>query len=134
MQTVLDMCLVICSVFTAKEVLPQVENLSITVKCHSFCHLKELYKDREGMRLKWPPVIMKEFVNVLCVESTNEPGRNVTEKLVRGHIEKVKKKTRTLIQLREIDNTGNSCRLKCIVVQGATGAGKTMFSWELCRR
>ena len=71
MLTVLDMCPVICSVITAKMDQPQVENLSKAVKRYS-CYLNELYKEREGMRLKWPPVLMKDFVNVLCIESTAE--------------------------------------------------------------
>ena len=74
MQTVLDMCPAFCSVITAKEDLPQVENLSIAVKRHS-SYLKKLYKEREGMHLKWPPVLMKDFVNVLCIESTDEPDK-----------------------------------------------------------
>ena len=128
----LDMCPVFCSVITAKEDLPQVETISTAVKRHS-CYLKELYKERERMHLKWPLVLMTEFVNVLCIESTDEPDRNVTKQLVRGHIEKVKK-TRTLIQLSDIVSTRDGCRPKCIVVQGAPGSGKTMFSWEVCRR
>ena len=68
MQTVLDMSPAFCSVITAKDDLPQVENLSIAVKRHS-CYLKKLYKERKGMSLKWPPVLMKDFVNVLCIES-----------------------------------------------------------------
>ena len=132
MQTVLNLCQASCSVITAKEDQPQVGSLSMTVKRHSR-HLKELYMEREGMHLKWPPVLMKEFVNVLCIESTDEPDRNVTKQLVRGDVEKVKK-TRTPIQLSDIASTRDSRRPKCIVVQGAPGSGKTMFSWEVCQR
>ena len=85
------------------------------------------------MHLKWPPVLMKDFVNVLCIESTDEPDKNVTKQLVRGHVEKVKK-TRTPIQLSDIASMRDGSRPKCIVVQGAPGSGKTMFSWEVCRR
>ena len=85
------------------------------------------------MCLKWPPVLMKDFVNVLCIESTNEPEVKTTERSVRGHVEKVKK-TRTPIKLSDIANMKDGSRPKCILVQGATGSGKTMFSWEVCRR
>ena len=57
-----------CSVFIARDDLPQVVNLSLAVKRHG-CYLKELYKEREGMRLKWPPVLMKDFVNVLVLRA-----------------------------------------------------------------
>ena len=120
------------SVITANEDLPQVQNLSIAVKRHSR-YLKELYKEREGMLLKWPPVLMKDFVNVLCIEHTDEPEKNVTKHLIHGNIEKVRK-TRTPIQLSDIASTRDGSRPKCIVVQGAPGSGKTMFSWEVCRR
>ena len=132
MQTVFVMCPAFCSVITVKEELPQAENLSIAVKRHS-CYLKKLYKKRQGMSLKWPPVFMKEFVNVLCIESTDEPDKDVTKPLVHGHVEKVRK-TRTPIELGEIASTKDGSRPECIVVQGAPGSGKTMFSWEVCRR
>ena len=90
------------------------------------CYLKELYKEREGMQLKWPPVLMKDYVNVLCIESTNEPDKDVTMQLLHGDIEKVKK-TRTPINLSDIASTKDSSRPKCIVVQGAPGSGKTCF-------
>ena len=85
------------------------------------------------MHFKWPPVLMKDFVNVFCIESTDEPVKNVTEQLIRGHIDEVKE-TRTPIQLSDIASTRDGSRPKCIEVQGAPGSGKTMFSWEVCRR
>ena len=73
---------------------------------------------------------MEDFVNVLCIESTNE---KVNEQQVRGHIEKVKK-TRTPIELSDIANMKDGSSTKCTVVQGAPRSGKTMFSLELCRK
>ena len=105
---------------------------SIAVKRHS-SYLKELYKEREGMSLKWPSVLMKDFVNVLCIESTDDPDRKVTKQLVHGHVAKVER-TRTPIQLRDLARIRDGSKPKCIVVQGAPGSGKTMFSWEVCRR
>ena len=96
MQTVLDMCSVLCSFITAKEDLSQVKNISIAVKRHS-CYLKKLYKEHEGMRLKWPPVLVKDFVNILCIESTDERDEKRIKQPVCGHIEKVKE-TRIPIQ------------------------------------
>ena len=122
----------ICFVTSDDEYLPQIENLSRKVKHHrSF--LKKLYKERQGMRLKWPPVIMMDFVNVFSIEWTNEADEEVTAHLVRGHLEKVRK-TRTPIKLSNIASMKDGSRPKCIIVQGAPGSGKTMFSWELCRR
>ena len=72
---------------------------------------------------------MKDFVNILCIESTNEPDEKTTEQLVRGDIEKVKK-TRTSIKLSDIVSMPDGSRPKCILVQGAPGSGKTMFSWR----
>ena len=90
----------VCFVITAKEDLPQAQTPSKAMKRHS-CYLKELYKEREGMHLKWPPVLMKEFVNVLCFEREDEPDKDVTEQLMHGHVEKVKR-TRTAIPLSGI--------------------------------
>ena len=115
-----------------QEDLLQAGSLSRAVKRHIH-YLKQLYKEREGMCLKWPPVLMKDFVNVLCTESTKDPDEKMTKRLVRGDLEKVKK-TRTPIELTDIANMKDGSRPKCILVQGAPGSGKTMFSWEVCRR
>ena len=51
------------------------------MECHS-CYLKDLYKECEGMHLKWLPVFMNDFVSVLCIESAKEPDEKVTEEMV----------------------------------------------------
>ena len=132
MESIVNMCPAFCFVITAIQDVTQVDNLPIAVKHHS-CYLKDLYKEREGMRLKWPPVLMKDFVNVLCIESTEERDEKRAKQLLYGHVEKVRK-AKTQIQLSDIANMRDGSRPKCIVVQGAPGSGKTMFSWEMCRR
>ena len=52
------------------------------------------------MHFKWPPVLMKDFVNVLCIESTDERDEKRIKQLVHGHVEKVKE-TRNPIKLSD---------------------------------
>ena len=85
------------------------------------------------MSLKWPRVLMKDFVNLLCVESNNEEDERMREEVMLGHVDKVKKARKT-VQLNDLAPVTNSEMSNCILVQGAPGSGKTMFSWELCRR
>ena len=85
------------------------------------------------MSLKWPAVLMKDFVNLFCIESSNEQDESMTEEIVLGHIDEVEK-TRTAVQLGDLAPKKNGEMSNCILVQGAPGSGKTMFSWEVCRK
>ena len=72
---------------------------------------------------------MKDFVNVLCTEGTDEPDERRTKQLKRGLVERVEE-TITPMQLSDKARMREGCMPKCIVVHGAPGSRKIMFSWE----
>ena len=57
------------------------------------------------MSLKWPPVLMRDFVNLLCIESHGKQDEQVIEEMVRGHIDKVEKARRRV----EAPGSGRPC-------------------------
>ena len=85
------------------------------------------------MSLKWPPVLMKDFVNLLCIESSNQQDLKTTEEMVRGRIDEVEK-ARTKVELSDLAPMKNGEMSNCILVQGAPGSGKTVFSWEVSQK
>ena len=116
----LTFCPAFCSVITVEEDLPQVEKLSLSVMPYN-CHLQSMYEE--------PQVLMKDFVNVLCTEGTDEPDERRTKQLKRGLVERVEQ-TITPMQLSDKARMREGCMPKCIVVHGAPGSRKIMFSWE----
>ena len=75
-----------CLVIIAQEDQLPLANIPPAMQRHSQ-YLKELYKRRLGMSLKWPPVLMKDFVNLLCIENHNKQNERLTEEMVHGHID-----------------------------------------------
>ena len=67
------------------------------------------------MSLKWPPVLMKDFVNLLCVESHDEQDERTTEEVVHGHIDKVGE-ARNAVQLCDLAPMKNGEMSNCILV------------------
>ena len=53
--------------------------------------------------------------------------------MVRGYVNKVEE-ARNVVQLSDLAPMKNGELSNCILVQGAPGSWKAMFSWELCRR
>ena len=88
---------------------------------------------RRKTNLKWPPVLMKDFVNLLCIESRKNQDEETTKLIVHGDIDKVEE-TRTPIHLSDLAPKKDGVMPSCILVQGAPGSGKTMFSWEVVER
>ena len=85
------------------------------------------------MSLKWPPVLMTAFVNLLCIDGHSKQDEQLIKEMVRGHIDKVEK-ARRRVELEDLAPMKYGEPSNCILVQGAPGSGKTMFSWEVCRR
>ena len=100
---------------------------------HHSQYLKDLYKRRSGMSLKWPPVLMTDFVNLLCIDGYRQQDEQLMKQMVCGHIDEVENVRRT-VKLEDLAPVKNGEPSNCILVQGAPGSGKTMFSWEVCHR
>ena len=108
------------------------EKMSPAVLSYSH-YLKDLYKRREGMSLQWPKVLMKDFVNLYCIESEKKQDEKALEQMVCGQIDELQQ-SMTPIDITDIAAVKDGVFPSCILVQGAPGSGKTMFSWEVSRR
>ena len=85
------------------------------------------------MSLKWPQVLMKDLVNLLCRESHNEQDEGTTEEMVCGQVDNLEE-ARKMVQLSDLAPMKNGELSNCVLVQGPPGSGKTMFSWKACER
>ena len=113
----------------------------ITVLPHSVNsyakYLRKLYLREIHKRYpKWPPVLMNAYINLLWIDKT---GFTIGESdvmyqhIIRGDIDYVEG-TKTKMTFADLANLKGGRQSQCIVVEGAPGSGKTMFSWEVCSR
>ena len=100
-------------------------------------YLREIYlRDVHKRYPKWPPVQMTAFINLLWINKagvTRKEVRVMNERIIKGHIDYVEG-TKTKMTFADLANLKDGRQPQCIVVEGAPGSGKTMFSWEVCSR
>ena len=93
-------------------------------------YLRELHKTDP----KWPPVQMNEYINLLWINKAGvfpHEGRVINEHIIQGDIDYVEG-YKTKMTFADLANLKDGRQPQCIVVEGAPGSGKTMFSWEVC--
>ena len=98
-------------------------------------YLKKLYLQKKHKKYpKWPLVQMTPFINLLWINKagvTRKEERVMNERIIKGDIDYVKG-TKTKMTFADLANLKDGGQPQCIVVEGAPGSGKTMFSWEVC--
>ena len=98
-------------------------------------YLREIYLRMIHKRYpKWPPVLMNAFINLLWIDKTRftQGESNVMyEHIIEGDIDYIEG-TKTKMTFADLANLKDGRQPQCIVVEGAPGSGKTMFSWEVC--
>ena len=100
-------------------------------------YLGEIYLKQIHKRYpKWPPIQMTDFINLLWINKAGvakKEERVMYEHIIKGHIDYVEG-TKTKMTFADLANLKDGSQPQCIVVEGAPGSGKTMFSWEVCSR
>ena len=98
-------------------------------------YLRDIYKKQTHKRYqKWPLVEMTAFIDLLWINKVTKKERRVMyQHTIRGQIDYVER-TKTKMTFADLANLKDASQPQCIVVEGAPGSGKTMFSWEVCIR
>ena len=98
-------------------------------------YLREIYLKQIHKRYpKWPPVQMTDFINLLWINKAGvakKEERVMYEHIIKGNIDYVEG-TKTKMTFADLASLKDGKQPQCIVVEGAPGSGKTMFSWEVC--
>ena len=88
--------------------------------------------------MKWPQsILLKEYINLLLInkdEVQDDQERVFTESVLRGEVDTASFESMIIgfDQLAKLGPKGE--KAKCIIVSGDPGSGKTVFSWEVCKR
>ena len=100
-------------------------------------YLKSVYtQEKLPVYDKWPHVKSKKYINLALIEKediTKSEVNQFTRATVHGNIEDTKKSKRAM-DMGQIAQLPDGSKLKCILVEGAPGVGKSTFAWKLCSK
>ena len=99
-------------------------------------HLRAFYKRSEIPNLKWPPSHGKKFINLAVISKddiTPKEADEFTYATIRGDVDQILK-TKAPIELENILKVDAEKQLKCVLVEGAPGVGKSTLAWHVCQR
>ena len=85
---------------------------------------------------KWGPTTARRFINLALVTKEKVckmEADEFTKATIHGNIEDILR-CKEPIKMSQIAKQSNNCPMKCVLIEGSPGIGKTTFSWELCRR
>ena len=107
---------------------PNIERYSV--------YLKSFYKQRPlPVSQKWPPAPGKKYINLAIIHTGNatlSEAYELTSAKLHCNIDCILKKKES-IKIDQILSPEDSQSVKCILVEGAPGVGKSTFAWEICR-
>ena len=85
---------------------------------------------------KWPPNTAKKHINLALIKKqkmSKEQMDHFTKQTIRGDIDDIVHEKETIC-MEKIGQPKGNILLKCILVEGAPGVGKSTFAWKLCRK
>ena len=83
---------------------------------------------------KLPIIACKKFINLAAINKekvTYSTADDFTKATLQGKIDVIMK-SKEPVEMQDIFEAHNGEKLKCVLVQGAPGVGKSTFAWELC--
>ena len=98
-------------------------------------HLREVCRSRPVLeREKSPIMTCKKFINLAAIKKeqvTHSKADDFTKATLQGNIDVIRK-SKEPVEMEDIFEVNEGEKLKCVLVQGAPGVGKSTFAWELC--
>ena len=90
------------------------------------------------MHKKWPPVPKMPFISLATVNKKGPMSRSeVNERAMfasQGRIEEIPLNDEQPLGLEDVLKSDENEFLRCVLVEGAPGIGKSTFAWELCHQ
>ena len=100
-------------------------------------YLRAFYQSRAlPVDTKWPPTPSKRYINLAIIQrepANREEAYELTSARFFGNIDEILKCKKPIALEKFFQPEGNK-QLKCILVEGSPGVGKSTFSWKICRQ
>ena len=100
-------------------------------------YLKSVYTRRKlPIYDKWPKVKSKKYINLALIEKediTKPEANQFKRATIHGNIGCIKESKRSM-HISQIAQLPDGSQLKCILVEGPAGVGKSTLAWKLCRK
>ena len=100
-------------------------------------HLEDRYRYQKRPDSMWPPTTGKHYINLAIINREEKLKKEeldeFTQLTIHGKVDDIIRK-KSPLQLAEIGRREDGSFAKCILIEGAPGAGKTTLAWELCRK
>ena len=102
-------------------------------------YLKDYYSSSTiDPEFKWPPPLpFQTFVNLALVKKERVDPNNVdeyTKSTLHGDVDQILSKKEPIAMEEVLEPPEGQQNVKCVLLDGAPGIGKSTFAWELCRK
>ena len=102
-------------------------------------YLKDCYSGSTiDPEFKWPPPLpFQTFVNLALVKKERVDPNNVdeyTKSTLHGDVDQILSKKEPIAMEEVLEPPEGQQNVKCVLLDGAPGIGKSTFAWELCRK
>ena len=99
-------------------------------------YLRSIYDSPIDPANKWPPSPSERYINLAVItreKVKSKEQRTFMLATLHGRVDKILD-VKDPVKLENLLDTRDGKKLKCVLIEGAPGVGKSTFSWEICKR
>ena len=84
----------------------------------------------------WPPSPSKVYINLAIIDRKETSTKQLHQLMLATLYKGVNTilETKTQVKMEALMDTQPGTKLRCVLVEGAPGVGKTTLAWEICKR
>ena len=113
------------------------DNSTSPLDCYA-SYLRAVYSSSPlSVNEKWPPTLGIQYISLAIIETediTQAEADEFTRAILQGNIKEILKKKKAITIEDVLKPREGQLSLRCVLVDGAPGIGKSSFVWELCRK
>ena len=103
---------------------------------HFNAYLKNIYDSITDPVDTWPPSPSEKFINLAVITREKADSKKQYAFMLaslHGGVDEILE-TKAPVTIEKLLDMPTDKKLKCVLIEGAPGVGKSTFSWEICRR
>ena len=103
---------------------------------HFNAYLKSIYNSTTDPVDTWPPSPSEKFINLAVITREKVDSKKLHAFMLaslHGGVDEILE-TKAPVTIEKLLDIPIDKQLKCVLIEGAPGVGKSTFSWEICKR